>query len=87
MYGYYTFLQSFRIYYQNKIHTLRKIFMAVPKKRTSKSKKNSRLSTWTNKAKLQAQKAISLAKSLLSESKKSFIYIPNKKETEYQSEN
>lgn len=36
--------------------------MAVPKTRTSKSKKNSRKATWKNKANKQAQKALSLAK-------------------------
>ena len=47
--------------------------MAVPKKRTSKSKKNSRLSNWTNKANIQAKRALSLAKSILSGSSTSFI--------------
>jgi len=48
--------------------------MAVPKKRTSKSKKNSRLANWSNKATVQAQKALSLAKSVLSGESTSFIY-------------
>ena len=47
--------------------------MAVPKKRTSKSKKNSRLANWTNKANIQAKRALSLAKSILSSSLTSFI--------------
>jgi large subunit ribosomal protein L32 len=47
--------------------------MAVPKKRTSKSKKNSRLANWTNKANLQAARALSLAKSILSGKSTSFI--------------
>lgn len=47
--------------------------MAVPKKRTSKSKKNSRLANWTNKADVQARKALSLAKSILSGKSTSFI--------------
>lgn len=47
--------------------------MAVPKKRTSKSKKNSRLANWTNKANIQAKRALSLAKSILSGSSTSFI--------------
>jgi large subunit ribosomal protein L32 len=47
--------------------------MAVPKKRTSKSKKNSRLANWTNKANVQAKKALSLAKSILSGNSTSFI--------------
>lgn len=47
--------------------------MAVPKKRSSKSKKNSRLANWTNKANIQAKKALSLAKSILSGKSTSFI--------------
>ena len=48
--------------------------MAVPKKRTSKAKKNARKSTWKNKANIQAQKALSLAKSVLKGKSTSFIY-------------
>lgn len=40
--------------------------MAVPKKRTSKSKKNSRKVTWQQKPQKEALKALSLAKSILS---------------------
>lgn len=47
--------------------------MAVPKKRNSKSKKNSRLANWTNKADIQAKRALSLAKSILSGKSTSFI--------------
>lgn len=47
--------------------------MAVPKKRTSKSKKNSRLANWSNRADIQAKKALSLAKSILSGNSTSFI--------------
>ena len=39
--------------------------MAVPKKRTSRSKKNARKSTWKKKASKPAQKSLSLAKSIL----------------------
>jgi ribosomal protein L32 len=39
--------------------------MAVPKKRTSKSKKNLRATTWKAKAETQAKKAFSKAKSTL----------------------
>ena len=39
-----------------------------------KSKKNSRLAKWSNKATVQAQKALSLAKSVLSGESTSFIY-------------
>ena len=39
--------------------------MAVPKKRTSKTKKNIRKSVWKNKINQQALKALSVGKSLL----------------------
>ena len=39
--------------------------MAVPKKRTSKAKKNTRKSVWKKKADKAAQKSLSLAKSVL----------------------
>ncbi len=48
--------------------------MAVPKKRTSKSKRNSRKATWKNKVFKKAQKALSLAKSILKEQSTSFVY-------------
>lgn len=56
--------------------------MAVPKKRTSKSKKNSRLANWSNKATIQAEKALSLAKSILSGESTSFIYTSEDKKSE-----
>nr|YP_009396729.1 ribosomal protein L32 [Ophidocladus simpliciusculus]ARW65915.1 ribosomal protein L32 [Ophidocladus simpliciusculus] len=46
--------------------------MAVPKRKTSKSK--SRKSCWKNKADLVSQKSLSLAKSILSGKSTSFIY-------------
>lgn len=48
--------------------------MAVPKKRTSKSKKNSRKANWKRKAFKTAQKSFSLAKSMLRGNKTSFVY-------------
>nr|QUE28392.1 ribosomal protein L32 [Porphyrostromium boryanum] len=48
--------------------------MAVPKKRTSKSKKNSRKANWKKQASVQAQQAFSLAQSVLTGKSKSFIY-------------
>jgi len=39
--------------------------MAVPKKRTSKTKKNLRVTTWKKKAEVQAKKALSKAKATL----------------------
>lgn len=47
--------------------------MAVPKKRTSKSKSTKML--WKRKAYFQGKKSLSLAKSLLTNKSTSFIYI------------
>ena len=47
--------------------------MAVPKKRTSKSKSGKKL--WKHKAYFQGQKSLSLAKSLLTNKATSFIYL------------
>lgn len=49
--------------------------MAVPKKRTSKSKSKSRKSNWKHKSYFKSQKALSLAKSLLTGKSNSFLYI------------
>ena len=54
--------------------------MAVPKKRNSKSKRNSRFANWNNVANLQSQKALSLAKSILNGSSTSFVSNLIKKE-------
>ncbi len=48
--------------------------MAVPKKKTSKSKRNSRRATWKHKAAIQAQRALSLGKSVLTNQSNSFEY-------------
>nr|YP_009244727.1 ribosomal protein L32 [Pyropia pulchra]AMK96969.1 ribosomal protein L32 [Pyropia pulchra] len=48
--------------------------MAVPKKRTSKAKKNARKANWKNQARAQAQKALSLAKSVLTKKSNGFVY-------------
>jgi large subunit ribosomal protein L32 len=48
--------------------------MAVPKKRTSKSKKNSRKANWKRKGYQAAQKSLSLAKSMLQGKTTSFVY-------------
>lgn len=48
--------------------------MAVPKKRTSKSKKNARKAIWKRKGYKAAQKSLSLAKSLLRGKTTSFVY-------------
>ena len=48
--------------------------MAVPKKRTSKSKKNKRKANWKRKSYMAAQYSLSLAKSMLSGKGTSFVY-------------
>ena len=48
--------------------------MAVPKKRTSKSKKNARKANWKRKGYKAAQKSLSLAKSMLRGKTTSFLY-------------
>ena len=48
--------------------------MAVPKKRTSKAKKNARKANWKRKGYYATQKSLSLAKSMLRGKPTSFIY-------------
>jgi len=48
--------------------------MAVPKKRTSKTKRDTRKANWKRKANKSAQKSLSLAKSFLQGKPTSFIY-------------
>ncbi|ASC71953.1 50S ribosomal protein L32 [Halomicronema hongdechloris C2206] len=48
--------------------------MAVPKKKTSKSKRNMRRAHWNRVAALEAQKALSLGKSILTGRSQGFIY-------------
>lgn len=59
--------------------------MAVPKKKTSKSKRDQRKANWKRKAKFQAEKALSLGKSILNaqagEKTTSFVY-PTKDDEE-----
>ena len=55
--------------------------MAVPKKKTSKTKRNQRKAHWKRKANLEAQKALSLGKSVLTGRSNSFVY-PNPEEEE-----
>lgn len=47
--------------------------MAVPKKKRSKAKKRTHKSLWKRKASFEAQKALSLGKSILS-SRSTFVY-------------
>nr|ARO91034.1 50S ribosomal protein L32 [Flintiella sanguinaria] len=53
--------------------------MAVPKKRISKSKKNSRNAKWREKANKQAQNALSLAKSVMTGKSRGFNYMIEEK--------
>lgn len=48
--------------------------MACPKKKTSKSKRDMRKATWKRKADLQAQRALSLGKSILTGRAEGFVY-------------
>lgn len=48
--------------------------MAVPKKKTSKGKRDQRKATWKKKAVLQAQRALSLGKSILTGRARGFVY-------------
>lgn len=49
--------------------------MAVPKKRTSKTKSRSRKANWKRKAHDTSSKAISLGKSILTGKSTSFVYL------------
>nr|YP_009541640.1 ribosomal protein L32 [Synarthrophyton chejuense]AYR05649.1 ribosomal protein L32 [Synarthrophyton chejuense] len=55
--------------------------MAVPKKRTSKSKTRSRKANWKRKAFYVSIKALSLAKSSLSMKSNSYVYYVSEKLT------
>tara|TARA_B100001093_G_scaffold99269_1_gene91322 strand:- start:19634 stop:19834 length:201 start_codon:yes stop_codon:yes gene_type:complete len=48
--------------------------MAVPKKKTSKSKRNQRHAVWKAKAATAAQRAMSIGKSVLSGRAQGFVY-------------
>nr|BAT70131.2 ribosomal protein L32 [Takakia lepidozioides] len=56
--------------------------MAVPKKRTSKSKKKIRKTVWREKANQARIKAFSLAQSILTGRSKSFYYATDEKASE-----
>nr|YP_009511373.1 ribosomal protein L32 [Gracilariopsis mclachlanii]AXI97250.1 ribosomal protein L32 [Gracilariopsis mclachlanii] len=49
--------------------------MAVPKKRTSKSKSKSRKANWKNKMNDAYQKYLSLSKSIITGKSNSFVYL------------
>jgi large subunit ribosomal protein L32 len=48
--------------------------MAVPKKKTSKGKRNQRHATWKGKAAIAAAKALSIGKAVLSGRAQGFVY-------------
>ena len=48
--------------------------MAVPKKKTSKGKRNQRHAHWKAKAAVAAQKALSIGKAVLSGRAQGFVY-------------
>jgi len=54
-------------------------FMAVPKKKTSKSKRDKRRATWRHKASVEAEKALSLGKSILT-GRSTFVYPSDEEE-------
>lgn len=56
--------------------------MAVPKKKTSKSKRDMRRAVWKRKAADQARKALSMGKSILSGRAEGFIYPQDEDEDE-----
>jgi len=56
--------------------------MAVPKKKTSKTKRNQRKAHWKNKAAAQAERALSIGKSILTGQAKGFVYPPDEEDNE-----
>ena len=60
--------------------------MAVPKKKTSNQKRNQRRATWNRKARLAAQRAMSLGKAVLSGRATGFHYPVNDAEGEEEEE-
>jgi large subunit ribosomal protein L32 len=56
--------------------------MAVPKKKTSSSKRDQRKANWKKKAAVAAQKALSLGKSILTNRSTSFVYPQQEEEEE-----
>jgi large subunit ribosomal protein L32 len=56
--------------------------MACPKKKTSNGKRDQRRATWKRKANLQAQRAMSLGKSVLTGRAAGFVYPTASESTE-----
>lgn len=55
--------------------------MAVPKKKTSKGKRNQRHAQWKAKAAVAAQKALSIGKAVLSGRAQGFVYPTSEEES------
>lgn len=66
--------QNFSVYLPKIYHSTVNLTMAVPKKRTSKAKRNARKANWKRKGYPAAQKSFSLSKSMLTGKTTSFIY-------------
>ncbi|BAC88733.1 MAG: 50S ribosomal protein L32 [Aphanocapsa lilacina HA4352-LM1] len=60
--------------------------MAQPKKKTSNAKRDQRRATWKRKARVQAEKALALGKSILSGNNTGFYYPQLEAEEEEQAE-
>jgi large subunit ribosomal protein L32 len=56
--------------------------MAVPKKKTSNAKRDQRKAIWKKKAAVQAQKALSIGKSILTGRARGFVYPTDEAEDE-----
>ncbi|ATS18369.1 50S ribosomal protein L32 [Synechococcus sp. PCC 6717] len=56
--------------------------MACPKKKTSKSKRSMRRAVWKRQAALQAQRALSIGKSILTERAKGFYFPEGEENTD-----
>ena len=56
--------------------------MAVPKKKTSKGKRNQRHAVWKGKAAIAAEKALSIGKSVLTGRAQGFVYPLDQEEEE-----
>jgi large subunit ribosomal protein L32 len=56
--------------------------MACPKKKTSNAKRDQRRAHWRRQAALEAQKALSLGKSVLTGRSTSFVYVTKEEESD-----
>lgn len=56
--------------------------MAVPKKKTSKSRRDKRRANWKRQAAVAAQKALSQGKSILTGKAEGFVYPTGEEESE-----